>query len=162
VSAVGKIPAGALKNPLHLLALGFGSGLAPKLPGTAGTLVGVLIYLPLQQLSLPAYAAVVTLMLLAGIWICGRTAADLGVPDHPGIVWDEIAGYLLAMLAAPRGWMWIMLGFGLFRVFDILKPWPVGWLDKNVQGGLGIMADDVMAAVYSLVSIQIIAYLLES
>ena len=159
---VVKISVHALKHPVHLLALGFGTGLVPKLPGTAGTLVGVLLFMPLQHLSWPYYGAVTVLMFLAGIWICGRTAAYLGLPDHPGIVWDEIVGYLITMIAAPAGWEWILLGFSLFRMFDIRKPWPINWIDRRVQGGLGIMADDALAAVYSLISLQFIAYLLES
>ena len=147
---------------MHLLALGFGSGLTPRLPGTAGTLVGVLLFIPLQHLPWPYYCAVTLLMFLAGIWLCRRTAGYLGVHDHPGIVWDEIVGYLITMIAAPRGWQWILLGFSLFRMFDIRKPWPINWIDKRVQGGFGIMADDALAAVYSLISLQFIAYLLKS
>ena len=147
---------------MHLLALGFGTGLIPKLPGTAGTLVGVLIYIPLQYLPWPIYTAMTVILMMAGIWICGRAAADIGVHDHPGIVWDEIVGYLITMLLAPSGWMWILIGFCLFRFFDIYKPWPISWVDKRVPGGLGIMADDVLAAVYSMFSLRIIAYVLES
>jgi len=147
---------------VHLLALGFGTGLIPKLPGTAGTLVGVLFYILLQFLPWPIYTALTVILAMAGIWICGRTAIDIGVHDHPGIVWDEIVGYLITMLLAPSGWMWILIGFCLFRFFDIYKPWPIGWVDKRVSGGLGIMADDVLAAVYSMISLRIIAYVLES
>mgnify|MGYP000747760729 CR=1 FL=1 len=95
--------------------------------------------------SLVAYALVLMAVTLAGIWLCGRAAQDLGVHDHPGIVWDEIAGYLLTMMAAPAGWPWIVIGFVLFRLFDVWKPWPIGWLDRRVQGGLGIMLDDLVA-----------------
>jgi len=149
-----------LRNPVHLLSLGFGSGCAPKAPGTMGTLVGVLFYLPLQLLALPYYVAVVVVVSLVGIWLCGQTARALGVHDHPGIVWDEIAGYLLTMVAAPTGWGWIVLGFVLFRIFDIWKPWPIGLLDKKVKGGLGVMADDLLAGIFSLTIMQIIAYTL--
>jgi phosphatidylglycerophosphatase A len=81
----------------------------------------------------------------------------MGVHDHPGIVWDEIAGYLLTMVAAPKGWLWVWLGFGLFRLFDIWKPWPIRWLDRHVQGGLGIMVDDTLAAIYALIGLQLLA-----
>ena len=99
-------------------------------------------------------------MFVAGIWLCGRSADRLGVHDHPAIVWDEIVGYLITMLLAPTGWVWILLGFILFRIFDIWKPWPIRWLDKQVRGGAGIMLDDVLAAVFAMIFLQIIAYLL--
>lgn len=155
-----KLSLSLLRHPVHLLALGLGTGLTPKLPGTAGTLIGVLIYLPLQHLAWPYYISAVLAFFLIGIWLCGKSAALLGVHDHPGIVWDEITGYLAAMILAPPGWLWIGLGFVLFRLFDILKPWPIRWLDKQVKGGLGIMADDLLAAVFSWIWIQLIAYLL--
>jgi phosphatidylglycerophosphatase A len=114
----------------------------------------------LQLLTLPYYIAVVVIISLAGIWLCGQTARALDVHDHPGIVWDEIAGYLLTMVAAPAGWGWIALGFVLFRIFDIWKPWPIGFLDKTLKGGLGVMADDLLAGIFSLTIMQIIAYTL--
>ncbi len=157
---MNRIDKNLLRNPVHLLSLGFGSGCALKAPGTMGTLVGVLFYLPLQLLALPYYVAVVVVVSLVGIWLCGQTARALGVHDHPGIVWDEIAGYLLTMVAAPTGWGWILLGFVLFRIFDIWKPWPIGLLDKQLKGGLGVMADDLLAGIFSLTIIQIIAYTL--
>ncbi len=160
IAGMNQIDKKLLLNPVHLLSLGLGSGCAPKAPGTMGTLVGVLFYLPLQLLAWPYYLAVLVLLCLAGIWLCGRTASALGVHDHPAIVWDEIVGYLLTMLAAPKGWLWIMLGFVLFRVFDIWKPWPIGLLDKRLKGGFGVMADDLLAAIFSLTIIQIIAYIL--
>ncbi|MDM3872072.1 phosphatidylglycerophosphatase A [Porticoccus sp. W117] len=138
-----------LKNPVHLLAFGFGSGLSPKAPGTAGTVLAVLFYLPLSQLALPWYLLVVALTALLGIYLCGKTARDLGVHDHPGIVWDEFVGFWLAMAALPATWCWIAAGFVLFRIFDIAKPWPIGWCDKRVHGGTGIMLDDLLAGIYS-------------
>lgn len=153
------IPAGFLRDPLHLLALGFGSGCAPSTPGTAGTLVGVVLYLPMQYLHFPYYVLAVSVLFLIGIPICGRTARDLGEHDHGAIVWDEIVGYLATMTLAPlNGWWWMGAGFVLFRVFDIWKPWPIQLLDRRVPGGLGIMADDLLAAIYSLISLQIIAH----
>ena len=123
-------------------------------------MIGVIVYIPLQTINWYYYMAVVAVMFLFGIWLCGQSAGKLGVHDHPGIVWDEIVGYLTTMILAPAGWTWIMAGFLLFRIFDIWKPWPVRWVDKKVQGGLGIMIDDVLAAIYSMILIQIIAYLL--
>jgi phosphatidylglycerophosphatase A len=138
-----------LRNPLHLLAFGFGSGLAPKAPGTFGTLVAVPIYLLMQDLPMLVYLGLVLAGSLLGIWVCGQTSKDLGVHDHGGIVWDEIIGYLLTMALAPAGWVWIVIGFLLFRFFDILKPWPIRWFDQQVAGGLGIMLDDLLAGVYA-------------
>ncbi|HBR98546.1 MAG TPA: phosphatidylglycerophosphatase A, partial [Gammaproteobacteria bacterium] len=127
-----------VSHPLNVFSLGFGSGLAPLAPGTAGTLVAIPLYLALANLALPVYLLVVLLAVVFGVWCCGVTAQVLGVHDHSGIVWDEIAGYLITMIAAPAGWVWVVLGFALFRVFDVLKPWPINWLDRHVHGGLGI------------------------
>jgi len=150
---------GLLKNPVHLLSFGFGTGYAPKMPGTVGTIVGVLFYLPIQSLDLLYYLLVVALLFVLGIWLCGKTTSELGVHDHSAIVWDEIVGYLLTMAAAPRGWVWILAGFILFRLFDIWKPWPIRRLDREVNGGFGIMIDDILAAIYGLIVLQFIAYL---
>ncbi len=98
---------------------------------------------------MPVYAAVVAVGFAVGVWLCGRTARDLGVHDHPGIVWDEIIGYLLTMMTMPMGVLPVLAGFIAFRLFDILKPWPVGWFDRRVGGGLGIMLDDALAAGYA-------------
>lgn len=138
-----------LSNPLHLLAFGFGSGLAPRAPGTFGTLVAVPIYLLLQPLPLSLYLVLLACAFLAGIGICGRTSRDLGVHDHGGIVWDEIVGFLVTMLPVREVWWWILPGFVLFRFFDILKPWPIAWLDRHVRGGAGIMLDDLAAGLYA-------------
>lgn len=149
-----------LTNPVHCLAFGFGSGLAPKAPGTAGTIASIPLYLLLSQLSLPLYAAVLVLSFAIGVYLCGKTADDLGVHDHPGIVWDEFVGFWITMFAAPAGWGWLLLGFVLFRIFDIWKPWPIRVLDKNMESGLGIMIDDVLAGVYALLIIQLLAFYL--
>ena len=125
------------------------------MPGTVGTLIGVLFYLGLAGLPLAAYGGIVVVLFLTGIWICARTARDLGVHDHSAIVWDEIVGMLVTMAAAPRGWGWLLAGFLLFRLFDIWKPWPIRWLDRRVQGGFGIMVDDLLAGVYAAVLLQI-------
>lgn len=148
-----------LSNPIHCLAFGFGSGLAPKAPGTFGTLLAVPLYLLLSQLSLLPYILVVVIAFAIGIYLCGRTATDLGVHDHPGIVWDEFVGFWITMIAAPAGWLWVVIGFILFRLFDIWKPWPIRFFDKNVESGLGIMIDDVLAGIYALLVLQLIALL---
>lgn len=153
-----RIPGLNLANPVHLLAFGFGSGVGPKAPGTWGTLVAVPIFLLMQDLSLPVYLGLVAVITVLGIWLCDVTAKDLGVHDHPGIVWDEIAGYLITMIAAPSGWLWLVIGFVLFRLFDILKPWPIRSIDEGVDGGLGIMLDDVLAGVMAFACLQLLAY----
>jgi len=145
-----------MDNVVHLLAFGFGAGCSPRAPGTMGTLLAVGLYLPLSRLPLVAYLAVLVVVVAAGIGICDKASRDLGVHDHPGIVWDEIAGFLVTMVAAPAGWIWILVGFGLFRLFDIWKPWPIGWLDRRVQGGLGIMLDDLVAGVFAAVCLQLL------
>ena len=138
-----------LKNPVHFLSFGFGSGLAPKGPGTAGTLVAVLIWPALAALPLTLYLLIVALAALLGFYLCGRAAHDLGVKDHQGIVWDEMVGYWLTMAALPVTWTWALAGFVLFRLFDIWKPWPICWLDRHVDGGAGIMLDDLLAGVFA-------------
>lgn len=143
-----------LRDPVLLLAFGFGSGLAPRAPGTAGTLAAVPLWLLIALLPQFAQWLLVAVVILAGIPICGIAARKLGVHDHGGIVWDEFAGLFLTMLLLPAGpgagWMWLLIGFALFRVFDILKPWPIRWLDRHVPGGAGIMLDDLLAALFAV------------
>lgn len=143
-----------LANPVHALAFGFGSGLSPKAPGTAGTLAAVPLYMMMSSLPLLAYSLMLVITFVLGVYLCDRTSKDLGVHDHPGIVWDEFVGYWITMLAAPAGWLWIVVGFVWFRVFDVLKPWPINWLDKKVEGGFGIMIDDVLAGLMALVCVH--------
>lgn len=134
-----------LRDPRLLLALGFGSGLVRRGPGTAGTLAGAGIYLLLAPLPEAAMLAVTLAVAAAGIPLCGYAARRLGVHDDPAIVWDEIAGYLVTMLLLPFDVVWMVAGFILFRVLDIAKPWPIGWLDRRLGGGTGIMVDDLVA-----------------
>ncbi|MCR8921520.1 phosphatidylglycerophosphatase A [Dasania sp. GY-MA-18] len=148
-----------LSNPIHCLAFGFGSGLAPKAPGTFGTLMAVPLYLLLMQLPLLGYVLLLLASFIVGVYLCGKTADDLGVHDHPGIVWDEFVGFWITMLAAPAGWLWIVIGFILFRLFDIWKPWPIKVLDEKMETGLGIMLDDVLAGVYAFICLQGLVYL---
>jgi len=153
-----QIPVSAvlLRDPVHLLALGFGSGLAPIAPGTFGSAVGLLFGLALAPLGLPLALTVTVVLILAGIWICGESARKLGVHDHPAIVWDEVTGMMLTLLAAPATWWGVVLAFGLFRLFDVWKPWPIREVDHGMRGGLGIMLDDVMAAVMAAILLLII------
>jgi len=145
-----------LSNPVHFLALGFGSGLSPKAPGTFGTLAAVPIFLLLSLAPSIIYLLSVFLVCVFGIYICGRTAKDIGVHDHGAIVWDEIAGYLITMLFIPISWQSILVGFLLFRIFDIVKPWPISYIDKNMHGGLGIMFDDIIAGFMALACMHFI------
>lgn len=147
-----------LANPAHLLSLGLGSGLAPFAPGTFGTLMAIPLYLLMSHLSLTLYLAISAVLFVIGIGLCGYTASAMGEHDHPSIVWDEVVGYLITMAAAPAGWLWVAIGFVLFRIFDILKPWPIRWADKKVSGGLGIMLDDVLAGVYAWIIMQILIH----
>ncbi len=159
ILANGPLPKGFLRNPIHFVAFGFGSGCSPIAPGTIGTLVAVPLYLLIQDLSLIAYAVMLVLTFSLGVWLCANTSQALGVHDHGGIVWDEFVGYWITMFAAPSPWYWCVIGFLLFRIFDIWKPFPISWLDKKVHGGLGIMIDDVLAGVFALVCLQILATL---
>lgn len=134
-----------LRDPVLLVAFGFGSGLAPKAPGTAGSLVALFLVPLLSQTPLWGQCLVLGLAIGLGIPLCERAADRLGVADHPGIVWDEFAGLWLALIWLPQEWPWLVAGFGLFRLFDIGKPWPIRWLDRNLTGGLGIMLDDLAA-----------------
>lgn len=146
-----------LRDPVHFIAFGFGSGLAPKAPGTFGTLAAVPLYLLLVQLPFIGYMTAVAVAVVFGIWVCGESARKLGVHDHGGIVWDEIAGFLLMMAVVEPTWANIAAGFILFRLFDIVKPWPIGWLDRHVDGGLGIMVDDLLAAVYAALCLVLLS-----
>ncbi|MCB1706419.1 MAG: phosphatidylglycerophosphatase A [Halioglobus sp.] len=144
------------RHPVQFLAFGFGSGLSPKAPGTAGTLVAIPLYLLIAQWSLLHYTAVVLLAALAGIWICGAASRQLQVHDHPGIVWDEFVGFWITLWALPPDWGWVLAGFVLFRLFDIVKPWPISVLDRRVGGGFGIMIDDILAGVMACVTLHIV------
>jgi phosphatidylglycerophosphatase A len=157
-----KISPGLLRNPLHLLSLGFGSGLSPFAPGTCGTLVAIPLYLLLTQLSLWYYLVAVAVAFAIGVYLCGYTSKALGEHDHGGIVWDEFVGFWITMIAVPATWQWILAGFVLFRLFDIVKPWPVKIADEKMKGGFGIMFDDVLAALYALIILQLALQLVNS
>lgn len=154
-----RVPPSVWRNPWHFLAFGLGSGTLPKTPGTWGSLLGLAAVPLLQWLPLWGYAGVLLAASLLGIWLCGRVADDLGVHDHEGIVWDEFVGIWLTLFLAPPGWLWLCVGFVLFRFFDILKPWPIGWADRHVEGGLGIMLDDLLAGLLAFACLQLLVYL---
>jgi|TARA_B110000438_G_scaffold116868_1_gene114279 phosphatidylglycerophosphatase A len=153
-------PSSVWRNPIHFVAYGFGSGAIPIAPGTAGTLVAVIIYLLLPQISPLIYVSLLLISFVFGVWICGKTAQDIGIKDPSGIVWDEFVGYWITMFMAPSGWIWVIIGFVLFRLLDIVKPWPIKWADKQIGGGMGIMLDDVLAGIMAALSIQAIVILL--
>lgn len=139
-----------LTDPVLFLAFGFGSGLAKKAPGTCGTLAAIPVYLLISQLNFWVYSILTIAVIVSGIWICQYAADKLGVHDFGGIVWDEVAGYLVTMWFIPFSWNAILVGFVLFRIFDIFKPWPIGLIDRQIHGGLGIMMDDILAGIYAL------------
>jgi phosphatidylglycerophosphatase A len=156
-----EIDVASLANPVHLLALGFGAGLAPRAPGTFGSLVGVVVAALLSEHGLFVNVFGAVAISIVGIWICGASARRFGVHDHPAIVWDEIAGMTIALLAAPRGWTWswAVCAFVLFRIFDILKPWPIREIDHGMRGGVGIMLDDVLAGILAAIVLLLIRYI---
>ncbi|MBI4692815.1 MAG: phosphatidylglycerophosphatase A [Gammaproteobacteria bacterium] len=154
-----RVPVALLRDPGHFLALGFGAGLAPRAPGTFGTLAGLLVYWPLAGLDRPWYFAFCAVLFVVGVPICSRTARALRCHDHPGIVWDEVVGILVTLGCGGHGLASVAVGFTLFRLFDIWKPWPVRVCDANVRGGLGIMLDDVAAAIYAGAGLTLFEYI---
>ena len=147
-----------IADPIHFLAFGFGSGLSPKAPGTVGTLVAMIFMPLLAQLSLVQQITLIIVAFVAGVWICGRSSKRLGVHDHGGIVWDEFVGYWIAAMFLPPEPIWWLAAFVVFRVFDIAKPWPICLADSKLDGGLGIMLDDVLAGLMALLSLNLVLY----
>lgn len=154
------LPKTVWRKPLHFAAFGFGAGTLPVAPGTFGTLIAIPIYLALAYMPVFFYILAVLLITLGSIWICDRVEKELKIHDHPGMCLDEIVGYLVTMICAPMGLLAILLGFLLFRLFDIWKPWPIRRLDQSLGGGFGTVIDDVLAGVYALISLQLIYYLI--
>lgn len=148
-----------LKNPILMLGFGFGSGLLKPGPGTWGTLLGLLLFIPLLLWSEVVAWMVFAFSIIFGSYICGKSAKLIGVHDHGGIVWDEFAGIWLVVLLLPEQsiTMWV-LAFIFFRIFDIFKPWPINWADSKLSGGFGILLDDILAAVYAVITIWILQY----
>lgn len=158
---MSSLPKPDLKNPVHLLAFGLGSGCAPKAPGTFGTLAAIPFWwLFLQDVPLLPYIGVLIAGFAFGVYLCQTASDDLNVHDHGGIVWDEWIGLWITYLMLPAGIEWIIIGFIFFRFFDIIKPWPIKWLDQKVDGGFGIMIDDVLAGIFALACVQGLAYFL--
>ena len=138
-----------LTDPVHFLAFGFGTGLAPFAPGTFGSIPGLILFWLTLDFGLYVQLSIAVAMALIGIWICGESARRIGVHDHGGIVWDEIVGMYVTLFLAPVSVVGFVLAFVLFRIMDIVKPWPIRDLDHSMQGGLGIMLDDLLAALYA-------------
>ena len=145
-----------LSNPILFLAFGFGSGLAKKMPGTMGTVAAIPVYLIFILADIWIYSFLTLIVCIVGINICDEAAKLLGEHDFGGIVWDEIAGFLITMWFVPFSWYAVLCGFALFRFFDILKPWPIRWADKKVEGGFGIMLDDILAGLFSAIILYFI------
>ncbi|GEA11902.1 phosphatidylglycerophosphatase A [Alteromonas sp. KUL49] len=148
----------SLTNPTHFLALGFGSGLAPKMPGTFGSLAAIPLLLLMADIPLIAFLTLTVFACVLGVYLCDKTANDMQVHDHGSIVWDEIAGMLITFILVPINISTLALGFALFRLFDILKPWPIGPIDKKLHGGLGIMLDDIIAGFMACGVLHIVLY----
>jgi phosphatidylglycerophosphatase A len=144
------------QHPQHLLALGFGSGLMRYAPGTFGTLVGIGLYAACAGQLLWIKLALITFLFLIGIPICGNTGKALGEDDHGSIVWDEIVAIMLVLTFTPLHWLWWLVAFILFRLFDIVKPFPIRQIERKVGGGFGVMLDDLLAAIYVIIIIQIL------
>lgn len=149
------VPEKVWQNPLYFVAFGLGSGAMPFAPGTFGTLFAIPFYLLLSSLPLLVYIFFVVIFIIVSSWICERVSRDIHVHDHPGMCLDEFAGYFVTMIYAPRGLPWVILGFILFRIFDIWKPGPIRIIDEKVHGGFGMILDDVVAGIFALVIIQI-------
>lgn len=149
------------KYPVHFLAYGFGTGLMPFAPGTFGSLVGVALFWLMASLGAGTYAGIVVVLFIAGIFICGQTARDTAAVDPGFIVYDEIVGFLVAMYLMPREWRWIAAGFVIYRILDIWKPFPIHLVEEKLELGTAIMADDVIAGIYTLLILQLARMIVE-
>ncbi len=154
-----KVPAAMWQNPLYFLAFGLGSGAMPIAPGTFGTLMSIPFYLLLRPMPLLTYAIFLVGFIVISSLICSKVSREIKVDDHQGMCIDEFAGFFVTMFNAPWGWQWVVLGFILFRIFDIVKPWPIYIVDRKMHSGFGMILDDVLAGVYSCIVIQILAKL---
>jgi phosphatidylglycerophosphatase A len=149
-----------LSHPARFIAFGFGSGLSPFAPGTAGTLAGFPLFLLIMQLGLTpaAYAALVAALFVIGVWACEHVSRSLGVDDFGGIVWDEIVAFLAILYFTPYSLGWFVAAFFIFRIFDVWKPFPIRYFDNHIKNGFGVMFDDALAAVYSVITIKFLAW----
>ncbi|WP_242674512.1 phosphatidylglycerophosphatase A family protein [Marinobacter halodurans] len=150
------LPPHFLRDPVHLLAFGFGSGAVNRAPGTWGSLAAIPLYWLLFWLPGPVYWIAIVGFFLLGIWLCGKTARDLKVHDHGGIVWDEFVGMWIVLGLHPQTLEGVLIAFVAFRFFDVLKPWPISWIDRHTPGGLGIMIDDVIAGFMAMALVYVV------
>ena len=154
-----------LSSPAGWIACGFGSGLIPWAPGTAGSLAALVPWLALRELAWPLYLGVVVLAFVVGVWASAAVVAELHIDDPGFIVWDEFVGQWIALLPLlwfSRDLRWVPIAFALFRLFDVWKPWPVSWADRRIKGGIGVMFDDVLAGMYAATMLAIAAYIVLS
>lgn len=149
-----------LSHPAHLLSFGFGAGLLPKAPGTFGTLVALPMAALAMALSMQQQLMLIALLFLIGIYVCQQTGVALGVSDHGAIVWDEVVAMMLVLTFTPFFWGWWLVAFFLFRLFDIWKPFPIRQIDAKVKGGLGVMLDDMLAALYAVVCLRVLVWMI--
>lgn len=143
-------------NPIHFIACGFGFGALPWMPGTWTTLATIPLIIALKQLPWEIYLLINLVMILIGVYVCGVTNRDFGSDDHPACSMDEMASFPLVMIGIPLTGYYLLIAVILFRFFDIIKPWPISWLDRNIHGGIGVMLDDVVAALFSLAILHIL------
>lgn len=146
-------------HPAHFFALGFGAGLAKKAPGTFGTVVGLPLFWLMFSQTLLVQLTVIGALFLVGIYFCNKTGKALGVSDHGAIVWDEIVAMMLVLTFTQSQWQWWLVAFILFRLFDIWKPFPIRDCDAKIKGGFGVMFDDLLAAIYAIVSLKVLQWL---
>lgn len=147
------------QDPLYFIAFGLGSGAMPFAPGTFGTIMAIPFYLLVRPLPLVVYVIFTIVFALFSMWICERVSREIHVHDHPGMCIDEFAGFFVTMIGAPSGWQWVLLGFLLFRFFDIAKPWPIRYLDEKIPGGVGMVLDDIVAGLFSMLIIQLVYFI---
>lgn len=155
---VQPLPESIWKNPWHFIAFGFGTGAIPIAPGTFGTLIAIPLYLYFSTYSHWIYLVFTIAFTIFSIWLCEKVSREIQVHDHQGMCIDEVVGYLVTMYHAPYGWGWIITGVILFRIFDILKPWPIRQIDDHVKGGVGMILDDVVAGIFSCFIIQTLSW----
>lgn len=149
-----------LSHPAHLLGLGFGAGLMPKAPGTFGTLIALPLAAVAMVLNIEQQLLLIAVLFVLGVYVCHVTGLALGVSDHGAIVWDEIVAMMLVLVFTPASWLWWLVAFLLFRLFDIWKPFPIRQCDAMVKGGLGVMLDDLLAAIYALVCMRVMVWMI--
>ena len=145
-------------HPAHFFSLGFGSGLVPKAPGTFGTIVGLPLFWLISGHALSLQLIIIAALFIIGIYFCDKTGKALGVADDGSIVWDEIAAMMLVLTFAPNTWLGWLMAFLLFRLFDIWKPYPICYFDAKLKNGFGVMFDDLLAAIYTILVLKFIAW----